>query len=101
MTKTQAVLTVVADGITKPQDVAAEVKRRFKIDVTPGQVSTIKFQDSKRGESGRPAPRKPSPKPQPVRAGIDDLLAVKGLVDRCGGIDRTREVLDALQQLQA
>lgn len=98
MTKAEAIRSVLDQGITKPKEVAAEVKKQFGLVVTPGHVSSQKLADSKKGVAPKPA----KPANRTTKYGESEaLFVVKAAVDRIGGIEQTRAALDALQKLRA
>ncbi len=107
--KSQAVLAYMADNPDAKPKAVAEALATKGITVTPGAVSTIKFQAAKKGDApaakrpGRPAKTGKSAKSAAKSGGnsnLDQLIAAKELADRVGGVDEAKRLLDTLAKLR-
>ena len=101
--KTQAVLAYLADNPDDKPKAVAEALSSRGIKVTAGAVSTIKFNAAKKGTApaakiGRPA--KAVKASGQGSSSLDQLLAAKDLVDKVGGVDEAKRLLDALAKLR-
>ncbi len=101
--KSQTVLAYMADNPeAKPKEVSEALAAKG-IKVTAGAVSTIKFNAAKKGTApaakvGRPA--KSAKVSGKGSSSLDQLLAAKDLVDKVGGVDEAKRLLDALAKLR-
>lgn len=103
-TKSDAIREAAREGITKPGDIVEYVKKKYSLDITPGQASTTLSLDRKRAAkaggatvgNGRPARGGRSAKlsrPAPITGSVsDDLTALAELVKRYGADEVTRLV---------
>lgn len=89
----------------KPAEIAAAMAE-MGIQVTPQAVSTIKYQASKKkgAPKRRGRPRKTAVAKStaaPARGTVTDLMAAKQLADQVGGVEKAKNLLDALAKLRA
>ncbi|MHB1038358.1 MAG: hypothetical protein ACYC35_24075 [Pirellulales bacterium] len=82
-----------------PKVVVAALKAQG-IDVSPRVVSVVKFKMSaKKSKRGRkPKSAKPASTRAPISA--DDLVQMKQLADKLGGLDAAKHALDVLDSLR-
>ncbi len=99
ITKADAIRSVIADGITKHTKVAEEVQLRYGMHVTAAHVSTQKLTDSKKNIFSKAVGRRGS-SAHGMNL-INQLLIARDAVIKIGGIEATRETLDALEKLLA
>ncbi len=84
----------------KPKAVSEALAERG-IKVSPASVSTIKFQASKKGTlPASAAGRKGKPARSGGGADFQRLLAAKELVEKVGGVEAAKKLLDELAQVQ-
>jgi hypothetical protein len=90
MSKTAAVQTVMAMGITKPIPISQKVLEKFGIEVRPTHVSAIKSQLKKKG---------PAPGGERSSNGVGNATfgAAVEYVRRVGGLERAEEGLKMIR----
>ena len=98
--KTQEVKTYMAKNRkATPKEVAVALTAKG-IDVTAGYVSTIKSGMKKSKSKKSSQPKKATKKQAPSdKVSISDLVQAKKLVENLGGIEKTKQLLDALSKL--
>jgi hypothetical protein len=85
-------------GVTSPKEIAAWVKKTHRVEVKPSLVSFVKSScakqaaPAKRGRPRKEPAAEPAVAPRSPSIAIDDLVAVKELVDRFGKESLTRLV---------
>lgn len=89
ITKADAVRAALAEGIDAPADIVSYAKAKHGLELTPAQASTYKSLDKKRSTSshGRKSGRRKVLNQSTSSHGmvaVDDLQAVKSLVDKVG-----------------
>lgn len=97
MTKSDAVRAAIREGVEKPTEAVEFIKRRFNIDITTQNFSTIKSLDKKKAGGGATGGNGQHPSPagdrrQPAADGANDgnvspadlARQVKHLVERYG-----------------
>lgn len=90
LSKSAAIRACVDAGLNSPTEIAKEVKKKYKLKVTPAFVSTIKSGDKKKGKPGRGKDE----------ISIDALIAAKAFAAKAGGFNQARAALGALEKLQ-
>ena len=109
--KAQAIREYVTEHPDEgPKAVAEALTKQLGVEVTPGVVSTTKYQMGKSSPSndtpqrGRPASKSQagngSSGGSAAKIGIDELLAAKALSDKLGGPERAKEALELLAKLR-
>ena len=110
LTKTKAVRAALREGYSSPKEIAAHVKERYNIDISPSHVSNIKSKSKqgrngrrggKRRKPGRPkgaAGEKTAPRPTAAAGGLtaNELDMVLQIARRMGGLNELRNYLDVL-----
>jgi hypothetical protein len=124
MTKTKAVRAALSEGVTSPSEIAAFLKDRYNMKISPAHVSNIKSK-SKPGGNGRrrgkkklgrprkvvpaqgttpPAPAAPSPSERraPAAVGLtaNELDMLLQIAKRMGGFTELGDYLDVLGRYQ-
>ena len=109
--KAQAIREYVTEHPDEgPTAVAEALTKQLGVEVSPGVVSTTKYQMTKAAVSsdapkrGRPASKSQaangSSGGSAAKIGIDELLAAKALSDKLGGPERAKEALELLAKLR-
>ena len=115
-TKTEAVMAVLRDGYSSPTEIAAQVKSRYGIVISPSHVSNIKSKNrgkpggngrrrGRRRKPGRPkaaAREEAAPRPRATSGGLtaDELEMLLQVARRMGGLGELRNYLDVLGRFQ-
>ena len=96
----QAVRDLIAEGVTKPADIIAEAKKRWKMTVTKPTVYNIKSSGKAKKSKAKPK-AKAKAKPKAAKGGStqDAVKALKAVVDQ-QGMEKIRELLDIMEALQ-
>ena len=83
----------------KPKDIAAQLNEAG-VKVTPGYVSTI-LSTAKRGGKAKAKRGRPARKLNGAGVSIENLLAVKKLVETIGSVDEAKNAVAQYSQLMA
>ena len=101
--KSQAIRDFVTENPgVGPTEAAAKLTESLGVKITPGNVSTVKFQMSKSGSGKSPAKKRGGGRRTIANGQVsfDEMLAAKELVTKLGGVDQAQRALAALAQLQ-
>ena len=102
--KAEMVRTAMADGLTKPGDIAAFIKSRYQTDIPKPQVSSYMSQQKARerkaggGDSAQPRTHVSSQAGIPASFG-DDVKLVKQLITQAGGAEELKDLANSLASL--
>ena len=118
--KAQAIREYVTEHPDEgPKAVADILTKQLGVEVTPGTVSTTKYQMGRVAAEGNSKPAQPTidtPKRgrpastsqatngarggSATKIGIEELLAAKALSDKLGGVEKAKEALELLAKLR-
>ena len=102
-TKTQLIKDALA---ANPQAAPAEIAKQLaKHKVTAGYVSTIKSSMGGKKKSAtktgkKPGAKKPATKAVSDKVSLSDLVKASKLADELGGVDKARELLNAVAKIK-
>lgn len=81
----------------KPKAIAAGIKSKHGVEVTPQQISTVLFQA--RAKSGKRKAKKRVPSIVDAKVSLSSLLSAKEFAEKVGGVDEATTLLTALKKL--
>ncbi len=103
ISKANAVREALAEGLEAPGDIAAFIEKRHGIVIPKQMVSSYKAQQRARdakAAGGEIHPRTHAPQPVGIPAGFGtDVMAIRELIERLGGIDMFKETVTQLSGL--
>lgn len=85
-----------ANPSDKPKAIAAGIKSKHGVDVTPQQISTVLFQARAKGGKKK---RKASASATESKISLSSLIEAKQFSEKVGGVDQATTLLTALKKL--
>lgn len=81
----------------KPKAIAAGIKSKHGVEITPQQISTVLFQA--RAKTGKRKAKKRALSVTEAKVSLSSLLSAKEFAEKVGGVDEAEALLTALKKL--